>query len=66
MALVDHHQRIILLREVADLVHRGDVAVHREDAVGDNDAEAAGLGLLELGFEVRHVGVGVAEALSLA
>ena len=66
VALVDHHQGVVLLREVADLVHRGDVAVHGEDAVGDDDAEAAGLGLLELGLEVRHVGVGVTETLGLA
>ena len=66
VALVDHHEGVVFLGEVADLVQRGDVAVHGEDAVRRDDAEAAGLGFLELGLEVGHVGIGVAEALSLA
>ena len=32
--VVDHDQRVVLVGEIADLVERRDVAVHREDAVG--------------------------------
>ena len=66
VALVHHHQGVVFLREVADLVHRGDVAVHREDAVGDDDAEPLGLGFLQAALEVCHVGVRVAVADRLA
>ena len=66
VAFVDHHEGVILLGEIADLVHRGDVAVHGEDAVGGDDAETAAPGFLQLGFEIGHVSVGIAEALGLA
>ena len=56
----------VLLGQVADLGEGRDVAVHREDAVGDDQAEAAGSRLLELRLEVGHVGVRVDEALRLA
>jgi hypothetical protein len=52
--------------ERTDLGQRRDAAVHREDAVGDDQPEAAGLRLLELRLQVGHVGVGVDEALRLA
>ena len=66
VALIDHDEGVVLLGEVADAVHGGDVAVHGEDAVGHDDAEALFLGGLELALEVVHVGVGVAVALGLA
>ena len=66
VALVDHHHGVVLVGQLVDLVQRADVAVHREDAVGDDDAEAVLLGGLELLLEVGHVGVGVAVALGLA
>ena len=66
MALIDHHEGIVLLCQVTDLIHRSDVAVHGEDPVGDDDAEACGLGFLEDALEVLHVGVLIAVALSLA
>ena len=66
VALVHHDEGVILFGQIAYLVHRGYVAVHREDAVGHDDAEALCLGLLQATFQVGHVGVGVAVALGLA
>lgn len=65
--VVDHHHGVVPLGQVADLGERGDVAVHREDAVGDDElAAGAALGrLLELLLQVGHVAVGVAEAAGL-
>ena len=66
MALVDHYQRVILFRQLTDSVHRSHIAVHRENAVGGDDAETAVLGLLKAAFEIIHVGILVAETLRLA
>ena len=60
VALVHHHQGVILLGQVADLVHRGDIAVHGEDTVGADDAEPLGLGFLEATLQVCHVRIGIA------
>jgi hypothetical protein len=35
VGVVDHHDRVILLRQVRERGQRADVAVHREDAVAD-------------------------------
>ena len=64
--LVYHYESVVLLCQVADLVHRSDVAVHREHTVGADDAEALSLSLLQALLQFLHVGVGVAVALSLA
>ena len=64
--LVDHDEGVVFLSEVADFVHRSHVAVHREYAVGTDDAEALGLSLLQTLLELSHVGVGIAVALGLA
>ena len=40
VGVIDHHQRTELLGEVADALQRGEVAVHGEDAVGDDDGAA--------------------------
>lgn len=68
MAFVDVHQRVVLLRQRGDLVQRRDEAIHREHAVGGDQLGLAvsGIGGLQLGFQVGHVAVGVAEALGLA
>ena len=66
VALVHHHQGVVFFGQVTDLVHRGHVAVHGEYAVRDDDAETAGLGFLELFFQILHIGIVVAETLGLA
>ena len=66
VALVYHHQGVVLFCQVADLVHRGDVAVHGEDTVCDDDAETLCLGLLEAFFKLCHISVCVAVTHGLA
>ena len=66
MRIVDHQQRAVLFLEPDDLVELGDVAVHREHAVGRDQARALALRLLQLLFELGHVAVRVAPALGLA
>ena len=57
VAVVQEHQRVVLLGQGADLVHRRQVAVHAEDAVGDDDANAPVLVFLKFLLQVRHVAV---------
>ena len=66
MTFVDHHECIVFFGEITDLVDRCHVAVHREHAVGHNDAEALFLRGLQLTFKVFHVGIGIAIALGFA
>ena len=66
VGLVDHHHGVVLGGQGVDLVERGNVAVHREDAVGHDDAVTLGLGGLQAVFQLVHVGVGVAVALGFA
>ena len=64
VGVVDHHDGVVLLGECGELVDGTDVAVHREDAVGDDEL-AAGL-VLDLFEELFGVGdVLVAEDLDL-
>ena len=65
VAVVHHDHRAVFLREVADAFQIGDDAVHREDAVGGDQLEAAAFGLLQFFLERRHVVVGIAEAFRL-
>ena len=55
--VVDEDERAVLLGEGDDLVQLREVAVHREDAVGDDDPEALVGVLEELLLEVPQVGV---------
>ena len=66
VALVHHDKSVIFLGQIADLVHRGDISVHREDTVGADDPKPLGLGLLEAALKVFHVSVGVTVAYSFA
>ena len=66
MALVDHDECVIFLGKFADLVHRSDVSVHGEHAIGDDNAEALCLRGLKLALKVFHVGVGITVADGLA
>ena len=60
--LVDDHAGVVAAGELDDLGQRGDVAVHREHAVGD-DQRAAPLGLAQAPREVVDVAVLVDEGL---
>ena len=65
VAFVYHNERIVLIGKITDLVHRSYVTIHGEDPIGDDDAEACGLCLLEYTLEILHVGILIAIALSL-
>ena len=45
--IVDHHQGVVLVGQIADARQVGDDAVHREDAVGGDQAEPGAGGLLQ-------------------
>ena len=64
--IVDHHQGVVLVGQIADAGQVGDDAVHRKDAVGGDHAEPGAGRLLELLLQVGHVVVLVAEPLGLA
>ena len=68
VAVVEMDDGVVFGRQFVNLVKLGNDAVHGKDAVRGNqlDAGAGGVRLLQLGFQVRHVVVGVAEALGLA
>ena len=66
MAVIDDHRRIIALGQVANRRQRSHGAVHREDAIGDDQPSPRPLGLLQTAFQLGHVGVPIAEAPSLA
>ncbi len=68
MAVVDHDEGAVALGEVANFGKLRHVAVHGEDAVGGDQLEARAVSfrLLQLRFEIAHVGVGEAIALRLA
>ncbi len=40
MRIVDHHDGAILLGQIGEFVNRADVAVHRENAIGDEQLAA--------------------------
>ena len=65
VGVVDHDQGVVAFGQIADAVEVGDRAVHREDAVGGDQAGAGSLRpALRLVLEVRHVVVLVAVALA--
>jgi hypothetical protein len=66
VAVVHHDGGAVALGQVADLGQLRHVAVHREDAVGGDQAQPAALGLPQAALQVGHVRVAVAEAMGLA
>lgn len=68
MRVINHHQRTVLIRQVADLLQRRQVAIHGEHPIGDDDGPTCTgavvqlRGGLQLLLQVSHVPVGVAEA----
>ena len=68
MAFIHHHQRLVLIRQVAYALEVRNDAVHAEDPIGDDDDVPRSLGarLLQLRFQIAHVVIGVAVPLRLA
>ena len=64
MGLVDHQARAVALAQLADLAQRRDVALHREDAV-DDDQHAAAVALRALEHLLELVQAVVAERAQL-
>ena len=64
--IVDHHQGVVAIGQLANRRQVGDRPVHREHAVGGDQAEAGPAGLLEPGLQVGHVVVAIAKPLGLA
>ncbi len=60
MAIVDHRQRVIFVAQVTNALQVGDRAIHREDAIRDdqNCLRAVSASLFELGLQIRHVIIG--------
>ena len=64
--VVDHGERVVFLREIADRLQVGDRSVHRETAVRGDQSDARAARFLQLRLEVRHVVVLVTSALRFA
>ena len=66
MRIVDHDQRAVLVREIANFLQRRDAAIHREHTVGRDEACAAILRLLQVLFELREISIRVAQSTRFA
>ena len=66
VGVVDHHERVVAIRKVTDLVERGQVPVHTEHTVGRDETEPRVGCFFELRFEIGQFGVGVDVALRFA
>ena len=66
MRIIDHHQRIVLVGQLTNRCQISNRAVHRKNTIGSDQTEASRLGLLELGSQVFHRVVLVAEPLGFA
>ena len=67
VAIVNQNQGVVSIGQLANVAQFGEITIHREHAVG-NDDDAAGAGGLrgfQLGFKVIHAAIGKAEALGL-
>jgi hypothetical protein len=66
VTIVHDHRGIVSLRQLDDPIEFREVAIHGEDSVRRDQAKAIGCCVAQLGFQVRHIGVRVAEPGGLA
>ena len=66
VALVHHHHGPVLLGQITDIGQVGEMAVHGENAVGDDEAEAGITRFLQSALQRLHVGVAVDVTFGLA
>ncbi len=66
MRIIDDHQRVIALRELADAGQRSEGPVHRKHAVRDDHPCPRWRSLTEPRFKFRQIAVGVSKFLRLA
>ncbi|MNZ98990.1 hypothetical protein D3C78_1182970 [compost metagenome] len=66
--VIDHHQRVIFVGQIAHAFQVGNHTVHREHAVGGDQhmTSPSFAGLFQTRFQLLHVVVGVAETLRFA
>ena len=65
MRVVHRDDGVVFARQRHDVRQLGDVALHREDAVGEDQLEPGSLRRLQLVFEVSHVRMLVHGGLTL-
>ena len=68
MAFIDHHKRIVLVCQIAHLIDLSDISIHGENTIRNDHLESVigCCGSLQLGFQIRHVIVGIPKASCLA
>ena len=66
MRIVDHDEGIVFVGQITDRLEIGDVAVHRENTVGGDQAATGIPGLNQFRLEVGHVVVGIAKSFGFA
>ena len=66
VAFVYHNKCIVFFCQIANLVHRSNVAVHRENTIGNNNAETLSLCFLQTFLQFFHVSISVTVTFSLA
>ena len=65
MTLVNHNQSLIFLCQLANLIQRSGIAIHREDTVGRDDTETLCLRTLQAILQRVHISICIAIANSL-
>ena len=66
MRVVDHRERVVFFREIANRRQIRDRTIHRKTAVGGDQLKTRIFRRAQLRFEIRHVVVLVTEALRFA
>ena len=66
VGIIHHQQGVVFFLQRDDFVELGDIAIHREHAIGGDQARALVLRLDQVLFQFAHVAVGIAATLGLA
>ena len=57
MAIVYHDEGIVFFCQITDFFQSGNIAVHREYSVGNDNPETLSLRNFELFFQIFHIGM---------
>ena len=66
VTVVHDHRCIIPIRQLDDPIELREIAIHGEDPVRRDQAKPVGCRVAQLGFQVCHIGVRIAEPGGLA
>ncbi len=66
MTVVYHHQSVVFIRQIADLVQLCHISIHGEHAVCADQAILHVLSILQMLFQLLHIGVFVAISFGFA